>query len=305
MMKEKEKIDYIYFCSKEGKKNRVIIGCENEAGIRVLRICITDRKKSRFRKRKEGNSKRKCKDIENKREEIEEKQDRRTENRKLCWRKIRREVGRYQTEHCVIGADQKMAGRLQLEEELFRARKQELLQNRHWLLEQWGVKKGTGIRSSFLLVVESTGWNRQELLLLLSEAKNYFMDIYIELRSCNVDIEWIEEQMYTEWGVVLHILSKEDASKESADCAFFLLEQWDDTVKRYHYQYGYAVSECENGLKRQRQNREKEKGNLYSGIVYECGEKELPYQMAVNIFYQNFEIYCDFAITSVAIYCVK
>lgn len=293
-MKKNDKLDYIYFCAGEGRRRRLEMVFREVSGIRTLRVCITE---------KRGSTK-----------------DRRKKFGIPHWNRIRRRLRKCQTEACTVGADWKVAEWLQMREELFLARKQELMQNRNELFERMGGRaKEEAVRKSFLLVIDSSGWSRQDLLLLLSAAKDYFADIYMVMGNGCVDGEQIADSMYEEWGLVLHLLSEEAARTEAVDCAFFLLESWNEAVREYNCRFGYVVSECENGMNRCRSSeggaasgngiRKKDgtlsRGCLYSGMVYKCRGEELPYQMAVNILYQNPEKYHKFSITSVAIYCVE
>lgn len=294
-MKKKDKLDYIYFCAAEGRRRRLEMVCRELSGIRTLRVCITEKSSGSAR-------------------------NRRGKGVTPHWKRIRRRLKGWKTEDCTVGADWRMAEWLQMKEELFLARKQELMQNRNELLERMGGRtKEEMARKSFLLVLDSNGWSRQDLLLLLSSAKDYFADIYMVTGKSCVDEEQMVESMYEEWGVVLHLLSEESARTEVVDCAFFLLESWNDAVWEYNCRFGYVVSECENGMNRCRNSgvgtingRDNGKrsntlrcGRLYSGMVYKCRGEEIPYQMAVNLQYQNPEKYHKFSITSVAIYCVE
>ncbi|MCM1499290.1 MAG: hypothetical protein NC124_12560 [Clostridium sp.] len=294
-MKEKDKLDYIYFCAATGKRKRLEMGCTELSGIRTLRVCIT------------------------------EKNNGKAAGQEKCaipyWKKICKRLRDWQAADCVVGADQRMAEWMQMKEELFWARKQELLQICTELFTQMGgrAKEEIAERKSFLLVVDSNGWSRQDLLFLLSRAKDYFADMYMVAGGCGVDEEQMARSMYEEWGIVLHLLSEESARTTVVDCAFFLLENWNEAVREYSCRFGYVVSECENGMNRYRdsesgimhggstaaKHRTLRCGQLYSGMVYQCGNEEIPYQMAVNIKYQNPEKYHKFSITSVAIYCVE
>ncbi|MDE6627204.1 MAG: hypothetical protein K2K56_12650 [Lachnospiraceae bacterium] len=294
-MKKKDKLDYIYFCVVEGKRRRLEMVCRELSEIRTLRVCITEKNHSAG--------------------------GRRQKDAIPYWRRIRRRLRDWQTEDCTVGADWRMAEWLQMKEELFLARKQELMQNRNELLEKMGggIKGEVAVRKSFLLVLGSNGWSRQDLLLLLSAAKDYFADIYMVTGNGCIDEEQMVESVYEEWGIVMHLLSEESARAEAVDCALFLLESWNEAVREYHCRFGYVVSECENGMNRCRNSEvgiikgtvDREKsgtikgGGLYSGMVYKCRGEEIPYQMAVNMKYQNPEKYHKFSITSVAIYCVE
>lgn len=281
-MKVKEKIDYVYFCYRKDKKNRVRFVRGNVAQIQVLKVEVIV-KGSKAEKIK-GN----------------EKAGQRLIN------KIKKGLKRYQVDNCVVGAQQVMAQELQLENRLFQARKRELLENRKriiaWLHSKTELQQKS--RKTFLIVLNSTQWTKKDLISILLEVKNYYEDISILVKKNSIYLERVVELLYEEWGVVLRVLSEEEALAENVDSTIFLMDCWQDCINRYSFQSGYVVLEDDSGLlRRSAANRKHEK--LYSGFVYMCDGKQLPYQMAVNIFYQNLKFYRVFAITSVDIYSVE
>ena len=76
--------------------------------------------------------------------------------------------------------------------------------------------------------------------------------------------------------------------------AYLVLENEGTQFRRSYMEY--LGTEKRTGEKRER---------LYAGFVYEKGGKRLPYQMSVNIFYQNPVLYQDFNISIVAIYGIE
>lgn len=281
-MKMKEKIDYIYFCYRKDKKNKVQLIRENMAQIQVLKVEVIVN----------GNRAEKIKGNERARQRV--------------INKIKKELKQYQLDNCVVGAQQAMARELQIEEQLFRARKKELLENRKkimaWLHSKAAVQqKG---RMTFLFVLNSTEWTKKDLIAILLEVKNYYEDICILVKESGIYLEQVVKLLYEEWGVVLRVLSEEEALAENVDSALFLMDCWQDYINRYSFQNGYVVLEDDSGLLRRSVADGKHK-KLYSGLVYMCHGKQLPYQMAVNIFYQNLEFYRNFVITSVDIYSVE
>ncbi len=281
-MRVKEKIDYIYFCYKKGRKNRVQFERENIVQIQVLKVDVTVK----------GNQ------AENIREN--EKARRRLE------KKLKKRFNRYQTDNCVIGAQQAMARELQLERQLFGARKRELLENRKKIISCLCSKVAVpqNRRKSFLFVLDSTEWTKKDFVSILLEVKNYYEDISIVVKKNSIYLERIVELLYEEWGVVLQVLSEEEALAENVDSALILLDFWQEYIKKYSFCSGYIVLEDDSGLLRSPAGNRKQT-KLYSGLVYMCHGKQLPYQMAVNIFDQNPELYRDFAITSVDIYSIE
>lgn len=281
-MRVKEKIDYIYFCCKKGRKNRVQLEREAIAQIQVLKIEVTVKGNQTESIRGNG------------------KAGQRLVN------KIKKGINRYRVDNCVIGAQQTVARELQLERQLFGARKRELLENRKkitaFLHSRVAVPQNR--RKSFLFVLDSTEWTKKDFISILLEVKNYYEDISIVVKKNSIYLERIVELLYEEWGVVLRVLSQEEALAEDVDSALFLMDSWQEHIKRYSFCSGYIVLEDDSGLLRRPAGNGKQ-AKLYSGLVYMCHGKQLPYQMAVNIFDQNPELYRDFAITSVDIYSIE
>ena len=175
-MRVKEKIDYIYFCYKKGRKNRVQFERENIVQIQVLKVDVTVK----------GNQ------AENIREN--EKARRRLE------KKLKKRFNRYQTDNCVIGAQQAMARELQLERQLFGARKRELLENRKKIISCLCSKVAVpqNRRKSFLFVLDSTEWTKKDFVSILLEVKNYYEDISIVVKKNSIYLERIVELLYEE-----------------------------------------------------------------------------------------------------------
>lgn len=284
-MKEKEKVDYIYFCGGEGKKNDVEFICQNVSGIQVLKIRILQKKI-----------------LDDKALKRTLNYAQRTRLRDLCLKKIEKKIKKYNTSACVVDADQKMAEELQLKHPLFQAKKRELLDNYHAIIEQLSgfEDRRPGERKAFLVVLDSVEWNQKDLLQLLLGAKNYYEDLNIVIKNNNINIERIVEILYEEWGITLHVLSEAMALDLTMDFVIFLLENWMKSIRGYDFRTGYIMLENDTGIRRC-----EGKGKLYSGFVYERNKERIPYQMAVSIFGQNREIYDNFAITSVDIYHVE
>ena len=276
MKTEKKQVDYINICQKQGRWNRVTASPETIAGISVLNLIVTEkRKKSRL-------------------------SDHSQEISGWLLRKLKKLVKQYQTEHCVVGADFNMAEILQMEDVLFFARKQELLERRQIIMRREGKKIETSRRHSFLLVLDSDRWPQQEVLQLLLTAKDCYNDLNIVIKNNHINQTEVATLLYNEWGIVLHVLSEKMAMDNQMDYALFLLRKWERNVYQYSIKQGYVVCENEKGLVRTRGQ-----GGLSAGFAYECGGVELPYQMAVNIFYQNPELYDKFAITFIDISSLK
>lgn len=277
-MREKQRIDYIYFVKSLSKRGKVQFLMEQEAGITVLQVETASSLKEKTIK------------------------------------KMRRGFKKYQIDHVVAGADREMSKALELEELLFRGRKQELLENRRLLFQNMKTMRNPNERSSVLFVLKSRRWSRKDILSLFITAKDYFEDLYIALEEDFIETDQLEKILYEEWGIVLHILENGDMPKEKQDFVLFLLEEWDmRMMMQYRFYNAYLVLENEGTQfrrsymeylgteKRTGEKRER----LYAGFVYEKGGKRLPYQMSVNIFYQNPVLYQDFNISIVAIYGIE
>lgn len=277
-MREKQRIDYIYFVKSLSKRGKVQFLMEQEAGITVLQVETASSLKEKTIK------------------------------------KMRRGFKKYQIDHVVAGADREMSKALELEELLFRGRKQELLENRRLLFQNMKTMRNPNERSSVLFVLKSRKWSRKDILSLLITAKDYFEDLYIALEEDFIETDQLEKILYEEWGIVLHILENGDMPKEKQDFVLFLLEEWDmRMMMQYRFYNAYLVLENEGTefrrsymeyLGTEKRTGEKRE-RLYAGFVYEKGGKRLPYQMSVNIFYQNPVLYQDFNISIVAIYGIE
>ncbi len=277
-MREKQRIDYIYFVKSLSKRGRVRFLTKQEAGVTVLQVETTPDLKERTIK------------------------------------KLRRGFKKYQINQVVAGADKEMAKVLELEEMLFRGRKQELIENRRLLFQNMKTMRSPNKRSSVLFVLKSRKWSRRDILPLLVAAKDCFEDLYIVLEEDFIGISQLEERLYEEWGVVLHILENGEIPEEKQDFVLFLLEEWDKKmIMQYQFCNAYLVLEVEGEEFRRdhmehlgkEKKTDERKERLYAGFVYEKAEKRLPYQMAVNIFCQNPVLYQDFNISIVAIYGVE
>ncbi len=274
-------VDYIYFCHKWGRRNQVKVVQEKIAGIFVMKIIV-------IQKRGKGGERRET-ESENKIIEMVKKTIR---------KKLKRKLGKKEPESCVVGADLIMAKYLHIDDELFRGRKKELLVNREKILSGTaftGRKPQPG--DSFLLVLESGGWSEQEVLALLQTAKDYYKDLNIVMNGNHINASKLSKILYEEFGVVLHFLSEQEGIRCDADFSLFLLEKWQERIYRYHFRKGYVVAEQERGMV-----RNKMEGRLCSGFAYASEKTELPYQMGVDIFYQNPKLYEKFVITCIDIY---
>lgn len=229
--------------------------------------------------------------------------------------RIKKELKKYETDLCVFGTDAETAARLQLEEEWFLARKKELLDNSTMIFRQMRKLEKNKNRATMLLVPDSGKWNWQEIFSLLKDAKNFFEDIYIVQDGENEMINRIRDMLYDEWGIVLHGLTRREAVSMQPDFVLFLMESWSPVkINRYQFKNAYVLAESELGLKRSELEMLSEQSDnslhlteqyLYYGLAYKKEKEWLPYDMVVNIAYQNSELYQKIQVSAVAIYRLK
>lgn len=278
-MREKERVDYIYFTYEGKGRKKVTFQREEIAGIFVLKISIFEWK------RKKG---------EEKESDFPDK----------IYKKIKRIIGKFQTEDCVLGADAYMAEKLNITELGFRARKQEMLQRKEYIFKELKVERKEG-KNSILIAPDSESWDAKEILSLLLTAKDEYEELYVVSGEARLtELNRIAEFLYEEWGIVLHIQSQEMKSKiREYDFILFLLEKWDEQIiKKYEFKNAYVVMDEEEELVRYKEKSGKKQcGSLYAGLFYEKQHIPVPYQLAVDILYQNSALYDKLAVSCVDI----
>lgn len=287
-MREKERVDYIYFACAGNGRRKVTFQREEVAGIFVLKI--------NFQERKKRTEKKERKSIE--KSDLPDK----------IYKKMRRIIGKYQTDGCVLGADDDMAEKLEMTEMRFQARKLETLQQREYIFKQLKVERKEG-RSSMLLVLDSEMWDFKDVLSILLTAKDYYEEINVVSQSGTLtEVNRIAEYLYAEWGVVLHIQSQEMVEKiQDYDFILFLLKRWDKgMIRKYGFANAYVVLEVERGIRREEMGTSTANGGcLYTGLLYEKQHMPIPYQMAVDVLYQNSTLYTKLAVSCVDICCLE
>lgn len=284
-MKEKEKVDYIYFSCVKKARRKVDFQREESAGIFVLKI-------NYYKKEKKG------------RNLITEESNLPD---KIC-KKIRRIVRKYQADGCVLGADDYMGDKLKISELGFEARKHEMLQQKEYIFKKLKVEKREG-RRSVALILDSKNWDGQEILSLLLTMKDYYEELYVVSGQENLtELNRIAEFLYIEWGIVLHIQLKESFEEiRGYDFILFLLKKWDNQIiNKYKFRGAYIVMDVEEKILRKRVITNKaEDGYLYAGLFYEKQHLPVSYQMAVDILYQNPVLYGKLAVSYVDICCLE
>lgn len=285
-----KRVDYVFFTSGEGERNRVVLSEKRIAGMQTLHITCRTKKRRREQKR----------------------WGIRKQQKKRMLTGLRRVLRRYDLLNSVIGADRRMAHDLQLEELLFQARKLELLQNRERILRQVG-NGGQTISKAYhhmLLVLDSEKWNWEELYAILLTAKDLYEEISLLCEKDSSGIRSLARELYEECGLVLHMRTGREVGIR-ADFVLFLLRDWHleqwDMVEFYtaytvvDVEAGSEIRRCrerltEHGVKREGRHR------IYAGLVYEQKGKQLPYQFGANLAWQKPSLYEEFEISIVAIY---
>ena len=291
---KKQSIEYLFFTAEEDNRNKIEL-CEKEiAGIKTLQVIV------HFKKDRKG---KKATEIQ-KWYSVHERTIKRIKNK----------LKGYNLEKSVVGADQCMSKLLQIEDDLFQARKQELLINREKIMQRQHSEKRRKEqeRSRMLLVIDSRKWSRMELRSVLFTAKDSYEEISVYCPKNFDAIMELNMELYEDWGVVLHIMKAEDLKVVKANFALLLIEEWKNLNhwKKISFHIGYVVAdiEADKRIKRCREEipkrdmvQEKEQ-KIYSGFVYERQGKQLYDQQGTNIAYQNADFYDEFQISIVAIY---
>lgn len=218
-------------------------------------------------------------------------------------KKLARCLKGYDAKKAVIIADASLAVPLGIEDILFEVRKQEFLRHADYIF-----RKLPG--NHILLVIGESAminFTRQELLEILLEVKNKYREISIFCKSDKQLVDLIEF-LYEEWGVVIHVLDEAGIKGYFYDTALFLAANKEmSDFSSVTFGKGYVlvdpITELSCGYKRYYNvHSGKHQGTLFSGLVYEKAGKEISYELAVNMAYQNFAMYEKFEISFIDIY---
>ncbi len=216
-------------------------------------------------------------------------------------KKAARLVRRFETQNVVIGADGKAACLLQMEDALFAARQQELLWNQRYILdvllsENREISKG---RRRFLLVLEDPHWGWKELWQCILGVKDRFEDIAVCVVTPEIEIDWIIEDIYREWGIVIDIVSTEQIRQQYFRIVYFLVKRWRETLRLCcNYQAAYLVSYEQM---EKETHMIQERGSIYAGLKYMIQERKLREDYARNLAYQQPKEYEKKGVSVVAI----
>lgn len=235
-------------------------------------------------------------------------------------RRIKRYLKGYDCRSCAVGASPQIENVVSLSELQFQARKKELLNNWKELLScimERGEKRAMGIW------LNMPGLSMEELKKLYRYAKDYYKEVYLIQKEDLVDGEILQQEMYEEWGVLLHRISCETFVEDNVCLDFLLIVSLKDmegmeVYKNFcHIKKGGNASVCkgtayllarretpwlEQHCHEIKETRlQKAQAILLSGYSYYFRGRKLSRSMALNLAYQCPEIYNGFEITSVAI----
>lgn len=105
--------------------------------------------------------------------------------------------------------------------------------------------EATGMRKSFLLVMDSKAWTYKEVELILRKAQQRYEDIYVVPKRYDFDLEEMSDYFLEEYGLVLHMLEDYGAQQKSFDTIFFLLERGSNCGNNYLFRNQYRIVEWE------------------------------------------------------------
>ena len=216
-------------------------------------------------------------------------------------KKAARLVRRFETQNVVIGADAEAAKLLQIEGVLFAARQQELLQYQDYIVNSLMPvdQNSQKCRHRLLIILEDSHWGRKELLQCILGAKDRFEDIAVCVVTPEIEIDWIIEDIYREWGIVIDIVSKEQIRQQYFHIVYLLVRKWRAEFRLCcNYQAAYLVSY-------EKMEKEthiiQERGSIYAGLKYMIQERKLREDYARNLAYQQPKEYEKKGVSVVAI----
>ena len=210
-------------------------------------------------------------------------------------------IRRFEMQNVVIGADGKAARLLQMEDVLFAARQQELLQHQDYIVDSLMPvdQNSQKCRHRLLVILEDPHWGRKELLRCILGAKDRFEDIAVCVMAPGVEIDNMIEDVYREWGIVIDILSVEQIRQQYFHMVYFFVTRWRETLRlSCNYQAAYLVSyeEVEKETHILRKN-----ASVHAGLKYMIQGRRLCGDYARNLAYQQPEEYEKKGVSVVAI----
>ena len=216
-------------------------------------------------------------------------------------RKAAKLLRRFETQNVVIGADAEAAKLLQMEDVLFAARQQELLQHQDYIVNRlMPVEQNSQkCRHRLLGVLEDPHWGRKELLQCILGAKDRFEDIAVCVMATDIGIDRIIEDVYREWGIVIDILSVEQIRQQHFHMVYFFVVRWRASIRSCcDYQVAYLVSYEEQGMTADILSEEEK---VCKGLKYAIQERRIRGDYGRNLAYQQPEEYRKKGVSVVAI----
>ena len=216
-------------------------------------------------------------------------------------RKAAKLLRRFETQNVVIGADAEAAKLLQMEDVLFAARQQELLQHQDYIVNRLMPvdRNSQKCRYRLLVVLEDPHWGRKELLQCILGAKDWFEDIAVCVMAPDIGIDRMIEDVYREWGIVIDILSVEQIRQQHFHMVYFFVVRWRASIRLCcDYQAAYLVSYEEQGMTADTLSKEEK---VCKGLKYAVQGRRIRGDYGRNLAYQQPEEYRKKGVSVVAI----
>ena len=278
----KKPIDYLYLQFDAAAKMGICVKERNLAGIKILEVCIPEKEKVRW-------------------------QSNQWEEKKIArWKKgLKRKLSSYELSSCAINGEAVILQVLGMENAGFLARKKEMLSQAVYIFKHLSSKQLPGMRKRLLFFLESGKWTFQELYDLLSIAKNYYEDIVFASENV-LHYKNIVKSMFEECGLVISMEELKNARMGVYDSVIFFVKKWDfGCAENICFRRAYVIAEWEEGKVYRRMVREEAVTEIpvfFAGLCYECNNKKIPYQAAVDLCYQNQRLCEEKNISFMAIY---
>lgn len=218
-------------------------------------------------------------------------------------KKCRKQLSKYDIHGAAYYVEESLKSLWSKGTQSFLARKRELLNERLVIiktLSDVNLKKEE--RKRILLCLDSDKYSFKELEWILLEVKDLFEDIYLFVKTPISGVERLCNNLYEQWGLAVNRCEEADVNTLFFHGVFFFVKCWEPWCETIVYENAYMISEKEDD----REIAGKGKGkHLYSGMEYQVDGKEIPYQMAVDLLYQDRENNRKIESTIIDIYEVK
>lgn len=158
-------------------------------------------------------------------------------------------IRKFWCEETIVVGDEALTKAWGMPNELFRIKRELLLENAKDIVRQLGERNETNLsvksRASFLLVIDSIQWRYQDVEQILWQVQRQYEDIYVISKAERLDMEKLEDYFVEECGVVLQQLSEKEAQDKWFDTIFFFVERDGGFDKAYSFGNRYLISEWE------------------------------------------------------------